>query len=72
MINQLYFMNKLQAKGNLNIAKGKVEQTVGKVLENPSREEVGQKDELVGRAQKGAGKIGEKVKKALKPRKNDL
>jgi uncharacterized protein YjbJ (UPF0337 family) len=31
-------MNKLQAKGNLNIAKGKVEKTVGKVLEDPYRE----------------------------------
>jgi len=65
-------MNKLQAKGNLNIAKGKVEKTVGKVLEDPYREEVGQKDELVGRAQKGAGRIEEKVKKALKPRNKDL
>jgi uncharacterized protein YjbJ (UPF0337 family) len=65
-------MNKLQAKGNLNIAKGKMEKTVGKVLEDPDREEVGQKDELVGRAQKGAGRIEAKVKKALNPRNKDV
>jgi len=49
-----------------------MEKTVGKVLEDPDREEVGQKDELVGRAQKGAGRIEAKVKKALNPRNKDV
>lgn len=47
-------MNTLAAKGNWNIAKGKLKQMVGRLICDPSRLNDGKVDELMGRIQKRA------------------
>jgi uncharacterized protein YjbJ (UPF0337 family) len=58
-------MNTLQAKGNWNIAKGKLKQKFASLTDNDLRYEEGQEDELVGRIQKRTGQTKEAVEKAL-------
>jgi len=59
-IDNLVSMNRLQAKGNWNIAKGKAKQALAAVLEDADRDEAAQKDERVGRKQKRVGTAKEK------------
>ena len=58
-------MNKLQAKGNWNIAKGRLKQKWAKLTDDDLRFEEGQDEELVGRIQKRTGETREAVEKAL-------
>ncbi len=58
-------MNKLQAKGNWNIAKGRLKQKWSKLTDDDLRFEEGKDDELVGRIQKRTGEAREVVEKAL-------
>lgn len=59
-------MNKLQIKGDWNIAKGKIKQKWAKLTDDDLRFEAGQEDELVGRIQKRTGDAREDVERALK------
>ena len=58
-------MNKLEMKGNWNIAKGKLKQRWGKLTDNDLRFEEGHEEELVGRIQKVTGETKEAVERAL-------
>jgi uncharacterized protein YjbJ (UPF0337 family) len=59
-------MNKLEIKGDWNIAKGKLKQKYAKLTDNDLRYEEGQEDELIGRIQKRTGQTKEAVEKALR------
>jgi uncharacterized protein YjbJ (UPF0337 family) len=58
-------MNKLQMKGNWNIAKGKLKKQWGNLTDDDLRFEDGKDDELIGRIQKRTGQTREAVEKAL-------
>ena len=58
-------MNKLQLKGDWNIAKGKLKQRWGKLTDDDLRFQEGQEDELVGRIQKRTGEAREVVERAV-------
>ena len=58
-------MNKLQAKGNWNIAKGKLKQKWAKLTDDDLTYEEGQDNELIGRIQKRTGETREAVEKAF-------
>lgn len=58
-------MNKLQIKGDWNIAKGKLKQRWAKLTDDDLRFQQGQEDELVGRIQKRTGEAREEVEKAI-------
>ena len=59
-------MNKLELKGDWNIAKGKLKQKYAKLTDNDLRYEEGREDELVGRIQKVTGETKENVERALR------
>jgi len=59
-------MNKLQIKGDWNIAKGKLKQKWAKLTDDDLRYEEGQDQELIGRIQKRTGETREEVEKAVK------
>ena len=58
-------MNKLEMKGNWNIAKGKLKKKWANLTDDDLRFEEGQDDELIGRIQKRTGQTREQVEKAL-------
>jgi uncharacterized protein YjbJ (UPF0337 family) len=58
-------MNKLQLKGNWNIAKGKLKQRWGDLTDDDLDYIEGKEDELIGRIQKRTGETREAVEKAL-------
>lgn len=59
-------MNKLEIKGDWNIAKGKLKQKWAKLTDDDLRYARGQEEELVGRIQKRTGETREAVEHALK------
>ena len=59
-------MNKLEVKGNWNIAKGKLKQKWAQLTDDDLRYDEGQEDELIGRIQKRTGQNRQAVEKALK------
>jgi uncharacterized protein YjbJ (UPF0337 family) len=59
-------MNKLELKGNWNIAKGKLKQRFAKLTDNDLRYMEGQEDELVGRIQKATGETREEVERVIR------
>jgi uncharacterized protein YjbJ (UPF0337 family) len=59
-------MNKLEMKGNWNVAKGKLKQKWGKLTDDDLRYMEGAEDELIGRIQKRTGEQREAVEKAVK------
>lgn len=58
-------MNKLRAKGDWNIAKGKLKQKWATLTDDDLRYEDGQDEELVGRIQKRTGETRDAIVKAL-------
>jgi uncharacterized protein YjbJ (UPF0337 family) len=58
-------MNKLQIKGDWNIAKGKIKQKWAKLTDDDLQFVAGQEDELIGRIQKRTGEAREHVERAL-------
>ena len=58
-------MNKLQTKGNWNIAKGKLKQRWAQLTDDDLKYEEGKDTELVGRIQKRTGEAREVVEKAF-------
>jgi uncharacterized protein YjbJ (UPF0337 family) len=58
-------MNKLEIKGDWNIAKGKMKQKWAKLTDDDLKYENGQEDELIGRIQKRTGEARENVERAL-------
>lgn len=56
-------MNKLEVKGDWNIAKGKLKQRYAKLTDNDLTYAHGQEDELIGRIQKATGETREAVEK---------
>ena len=58
-------MNKLQVKGDWNIAKGKLKQRWARLTDDDLKYEQGQETELVGRIQKRTGEAREAVEKAI-------
>ena len=59
-------MNKLEIKGDWNIAKGKLKQKWAKLTDDDLQYADGKHDELVGRIQKRTGETREAVEKAVK------
>ena len=59
-------MNKLEIKGDWNIAKGKLEQKWAKLTDDDLQFAEGKHDELLGRIQKRTGETREAVEKAVK------
>ena len=59
-------MNKLEMKGNWNIAKGKLKQKWAQLTDDDLQYVEGSEDELVGRIQKRTGESREAVEKALR------
>jgi uncharacterized protein YjbJ (UPF0337 family) len=58
-------MNKLEMKGNWNMAKGKLKQKWANLTDDDLRFEEGQQDELIGRIQRRTGQTREQVQKAV-------
>ena len=58
-------MNKLEMKGNWNMAKGKLKQKWANLTDDDLKFEEGQQDELIGRIQRRTGQTREQVQKAL-------
>ncbi|HZR17897.1 MAG TPA: CsbD family protein [Verrucomicrobiae bacterium] len=58
-------MNKLEMKGNWNIAKGKLKKKWASLTDDDLRFDEGQDDELIGRIQKRTGQTREQVEKAI-------
>lgn len=58
-------MNKLEMKGNWNIAKGKLKKKWAHLTDDDLRFEEGHEDELIGRIQQRTGQTREQIEKAL-------
>jgi uncharacterized protein YjbJ (UPF0337 family) len=58
-------MNKLQMKGDWNVAKGRLKQKWAKLTDDDLRYEEGLETELVGRIQKRTGETQQAVEKAI-------
>ena len=58
-------MNKLQIKGDWNIAKGKLKQRWARLTDDDLAYQQGMENELVGRIQKRTGETREAVEKAV-------
>jgi len=58
-------MNKLEMKGNWNMAKGKLKQKWANLTDDDLKFEEGRQDELIGRIQRRTGQTREQVQKAL-------
>lgn len=59
-------MNKLEIKGDWNIAKGKVKQKWAKLTDDDLQFVSGKEDELIGRIQKRTGEARESVERAIR------
>jgi uncharacterized protein YjbJ (UPF0337 family) len=59
-------MNKLEIKGDWNIAKGKMKQKWAKLTDDDLQFVEGKEDELIGRIQKRTGEARENVERALR------
>lgn len=64
-------MNKLEIKGNWNIAKGKVKQKWASLTDDDLQFIEGKEDELIGRIQKRTGETREAVEEVLAEYSND-
>ncbi len=58
-------MNKLQMKGNWNIAKGKLKKKWANLTDDDLRFMEGDQQELIGRIQKRTGQTREEVERAI-------
>ena len=58
-------MNKLEIKGDWNIAKGKIKQKWAKLTDDDLQFVAGKEEELLGRIQKRTGETREAVEKAI-------
>jgi uncharacterized protein YjbJ (UPF0337 family) len=58
-------MNKLEMKGNWNVAKGKLKQKYADLTDDDLKYAEGQEDELVGRIQKRTGKAKEEIERQI-------
>ena len=58
-------MNKLQIKGDWNIAKGRLKKKYGQLTDDDLRYQEGQEDELIGRIQKRTGDTKEAVEQFI-------
>lgn len=58
-------MNKLEMKGNWNVAKGKLKQKWASLTDDDLRFEEGKDDELIGRIQRRTGQTREQIEKAV-------
>ena len=59
-------MNKLEIKGDWNIAKGKLKQKWASLTEDDLQYDEGKQEELLGRIQKRTGETREAVEKVIK------
>ncbi len=64
-------MNKLQFKGDWNIAKGKLKQKFAQLTDNDLRYTEGQEVELVGRLQKLTGQTREEMERVIRESMED-
>ena len=58
-------MNKGQAKGRAAVVKGKVQQTIGKVVDDKSMEKTGQAKKIAGGFRAKFGDLKEDIKKGM-------
>jgi uncharacterized protein YjbJ (UPF0337 family) len=63
--NKRTTMNKLEIKGDWNIAKGKLKQKWAKLTDDDLKYVNGKSDELLGRIQKRTGETREAIEKAI-------
>jgi uncharacterized protein YjbJ (UPF0337 family) len=59
-------MNKLEIKGDWNIAKGRLKQKFAQLTDNDLRYSRGQEDELLGRLQKLTGETEQELQRVIK------
>ena len=59
-------MNKLEIKGNWNVAKGKLKQKWAQLTDDDLRYVEGQDDELIGRIQKRTGQTRDAVEREVR------
>jgi uncharacterized protein YjbJ (UPF0337 family) len=59
------YMTTLTAKGNWNIAKGKLKQKFAQLTDDDLQYIEGKQDELIGRIQKRTGQAREKIEQAV-------
>jgi uncharacterized protein YjbJ (UPF0337 family) len=59
------YMNTLTAKGNWNIAKGKLKQKFAQLTDDDLQFADGKEDELIGRIQKRTGQAREKIQRTM-------
>jgi uncharacterized protein YjbJ (UPF0337 family) len=59
-------MNKLEVKGDWNIAKGKLKQKYAQLTDDDLTYAAGKEQELVGRIQKRTGKTRDEVERTVK------
>jgi uncharacterized protein YjbJ (UPF0337 family) len=58
-------MSALTAKGNWNIAKGRLKQKIARLMDDEEQFAAGKEDELIGRIQKRTGQAREKIECVL-------
>jgi uncharacterized protein YjbJ (UPF0337 family) len=59
------YMSTLTAKGNWNIAKGKLKQKFAQLTDDDLQFADGKEDELIGRIQKRTGQAREKIQRTM-------
>lgn len=64
-------MNKLEMKGNWNVAKGRLKQKWADLTDDDLQYVEGKEDELLGRIQKRTGESREAVERAIRDSYND-
>jgi uncharacterized protein YjbJ (UPF0337 family) len=60
-----FYMSTLTAKGNWNIAKGKLKQKFAQLTDDELQFTEGKEDELIGRIQKRTGQAREKIERTV-------
>jgi len=65
-------MNKLELKGNWNIAKGKLKRKWANLTDDDLQYAEGQADELIGRIQRRTGQKREEIEKAIEEASSEI
>jgi len=62
---EIKYMSTLTARGNWNIAKGKLKQKFAQLTDDDLQFTEGKEDELIGRIQKRTGQVRESIERAV-------
>jgi uncharacterized protein YjbJ (UPF0337 family) len=69
-VTKIFFMDKLEVKGSLNVWKGKLKQAYADLTDDDLKYEEGKDDEFWGRVQQKTGKTRDQLVDWLKGRDN--